>query len=97
VALCVHPDLDYVTIEDVKTGNRYILAQSRIVQLYKKETEYKVCAYLDVYLYIYTHVYNPVQSCIVQLYEMHGVVLREGDRVQGVRVCLDATNYLNVS
>jgi hypothetical protein len=44
VALCVHPDLDYVTIEDVKTGSRYILAQARIVQLYKKETEYKVHA-----------------------------------------------------
>jgi isoleucyl-tRNA synthetase len=36
LALCVHPTFDYVTLSDVKSGARYILAAGRIVQLYPK-------------------------------------------------------------
>jgi hypothetical protein len=67
VALCVHPDLDYVTIEDAKTGSRYILAQSRIVQLYKKETEYKVTAGMLV-----LHVRLTVAECRPRAQRMQG-------------------------
>lgn len=34
LALCVHPELEYVKIQDTKTGNKYILAKSRLPQLY---------------------------------------------------------------
>eukprot|EP00590_Aulacoseira_subarctica_P009987 CAMPEP_0172418170 /NCGR_PEP_ID=MMETSP1064-20121228/4688_1 /TAXON_ID=202472 /ORGANISM="Aulacoseira subarctica , Strain CCAP 1002/5" /LENGTH=1169 /DNA_ID=CAMNT_0013156975 /DNA_START=55 /DNA_END=3565 /DNA_ORIENTATION=+ len=34
VALCVHPELDYVTLQDKKTLQQYILAKDRICQLY---------------------------------------------------------------
>ena len=35
LALCVHADLDYVRVKDVKTGNEYILAEVRLCQIYK--------------------------------------------------------------
>eukprot|EP00339_Tiarina_fusa_P025632 CAMPEP_0117008832 /NCGR_PEP_ID=MMETSP0472-20121206/8199_1 /TAXON_ID=693140 ORGANISM="Tiarina fusus, Strain LIS" /NCGR_SAMPLE_ID=MMETSP0472 /ASSEMBLY_ACC=CAM_ASM_000603 /LENGTH=1165 /DNA_ID=CAMNT_0004710969 /DNA_START=103 /DNA_END=3600 /DNA_ORIENTATION=- len=34
LALCVHPDLDYLQILDKKSGNSYILAKTRLCQLY---------------------------------------------------------------
>ena len=34
LALCVHPELDYVQIKDLASGHEYILAQARLVQLY---------------------------------------------------------------
>jgi len=34
LALCVNSDLDYVTIRDVATGKKYILAEERLCQLY---------------------------------------------------------------
>lgn len=37
LALCTHPDFDYVEIKDTKTEKKYILAECRLVQLYKKE------------------------------------------------------------
>ena len=37
LALCVHPDLEYVKINDKKTGANYWLGESRLVQLYKKK------------------------------------------------------------
>ena len=42
LALCVHPDLEYVVVRDAKTQTLYMLAASRIVQMYKKEAEYAV-------------------------------------------------------
>lgn len=36
LALCVNPTLTYVTVRDVKTNARYIMAESRVVQLYPK-------------------------------------------------------------
>ena len=36
LALCVHPELQYVTVRDAKTGAKYTLAASRIVQLFPK-------------------------------------------------------------
>jgi len=33
LALCVHPELTYVTVRDVKTGAKYIMAESRVVQV----------------------------------------------------------------
>lgn len=34
LALCVHPELEYIKIEDKKTSNKYILAKTRLPQLY---------------------------------------------------------------
>lgn len=34
IALCVHPTMDYVKIEDKKTGSKYILSKGRLPQLY---------------------------------------------------------------
>lgn len=34
LALCVNPEMDYVKILDKKTGNHFILAQSRLPQIY---------------------------------------------------------------
>ncbi|EKX54118.1 hypothetical protein GUITHDRAFT_132515 [Guillardia theta CCMP2712] len=42
LALCVHPTMEYAYVEDVKTSAVYVLAVPRLVQLYKKESEYKV-------------------------------------------------------
>jgi isoleucyl-tRNA synthetase len=36
LALCVHPELVYATIQDKKTGKKLVMAESRIVQLYPK-------------------------------------------------------------
>lgn len=41
LGLCVHPDLDYVYIADDASGDTYILAESRLVQLYKKPQQKK--------------------------------------------------------
>lgn len=45
MGLCVHPKLDYVFVADKKSGETYVLAESRLVQLYKnpkKSTEFKI-------------------------------------------------------
>uniref|UniRef100_A0A914VF94 Isoleucine--tRNA ligase, cytoplasmic n=1 Tax=Plectus sambesii TaxID=2011161 RepID=A0A914VF94_9BILA len=42
LAVAVHPDLDYVTVEDGETGNHYILMELRLHEVYKKGDEYKV-------------------------------------------------------
>lgn len=34
LALCVHPELEYIIVRDKKTSNLYILAKSRLPQLY---------------------------------------------------------------
>jgi len=34
LALCVHPELTYALIRDIKTGNRWILCEQRLVQIY---------------------------------------------------------------
>ncbi|EKX47477.1 hypothetical protein GUITHDRAFT_157645 [Guillardia theta CCMP2712] len=39
LAICANPDLEYVEIEDKKMKNRYILAKSRLAQLYGKQVE----------------------------------------------------------
>ncbi|OQR89611.1 isoleucyl-tRNA synthetase [Thraustotheca clavata] len=36
LALCVNPELDYVKVKDLKSGKHYILAESRLVQVYPK-------------------------------------------------------------
>lgn len=36
LALCTHPDFDYVLIKDIKTEKKYILAECRLSQLYPK-------------------------------------------------------------
>jgi len=42
LALCVHPDLIYVKIQDVKTEKIYIVMEVRVSELYKKPDQYKV-------------------------------------------------------
>eukprot|EP01080_Neovahlkampfia_damariscottae_P009091 gene9091-1186_t len=44
LALCVHPEKDYVKIQDVPTGNVYIMMKARLVQLYtkKQQQNYKI-------------------------------------------------------
>lgn len=39
LAVCVRSTMDYVHIRDLKTGKQYILAASRLVQMYKKPKE----------------------------------------------------------
>jgi len=51
IALCVHPELEYVKMLDKKSGNTYILAKSRICQLFpimnnKKKWKPKMAAEL---------------------------------------------------
>lgn len=36
LALCTHPTMQYVTVKDTKSGKVYILAESRLVELYPK-------------------------------------------------------------
>lgn len=35
LAVCVHPELDYLFVADHNSGNTFVLAESRLVQLYK--------------------------------------------------------------
>ncbi|HRD55892.1 MAG TPA: isoleucine--tRNA ligase [Parachlamydiaceae bacterium] len=42
LSLMVGPEIDYVKIEDIKTGKHYILAKSRLTAYYKNENEYKI-------------------------------------------------------
>jgi isoleucyl-tRNA synthetase len=45
LALCVHPNIDYVYVTDGNSGCTYVLAESRLVQLYKnpkKQTGFKI-------------------------------------------------------
>lgn len=41
LALCVRDDLDYVYVADQKSGNTYVMAESRLVQLYKNPKKKK--------------------------------------------------------
>ena len=41
LALCVNPQLNYVYVKDDKTQNFYVLAESRLVQLYKNPKKKK--------------------------------------------------------
>ncbi|XP_064012447.1 isoleucine--tRNA ligase, cytoplasmic isoform X1 [Pogoniulus pusillus] len=42
LALCVNPELQYVKLRDSATGQIYILMESRLVALYKTESEYEI-------------------------------------------------------
>lgn len=42
LALAVNPKLVYVKVLDKATNNHYILAESRIVELYKSQTQYEI-------------------------------------------------------
>jgi len=42
LALCVHPDLDYCKVKDIKNDKIYIMMEARIVELFKKEEEYTI-------------------------------------------------------
>jgi len=44
LALCVHPDLIYVRVKAVSSGNVYIVMEARLTELFKKEDEYEVQA-----------------------------------------------------
>lgn len=41
VALCINPKLDYVYVTDEKTGDTYVIAETRLVQLYKNPKKKK--------------------------------------------------------
>lgn len=41
LALCVHPDMTYVTVKDRGNGSIYILAETRLVQIYPKKKKKK--------------------------------------------------------
>jgi len=43
LALCVNPNFKYVKVKDLKTGNLYILAKCRLVELYKSGAKFKDC------------------------------------------------------
>ena len=40
LALCVHPDLEYVVIKEKASGVEYVLLESKIPSLYKKKEDY---------------------------------------------------------
>lgn len=42
LSVCVHPDLIYVKVEEKSSGNRYIVMETRLLQLFKKPQEYTV-------------------------------------------------------
>lgn len=42
VALAVHPDIDYVTVEKTETKSRFILAKERLATVFEKEGAYTV-------------------------------------------------------
>uniref|UniRef100_A0A8C3E4A2 isoleucine--tRNA ligase n=1 Tax=Corvus moneduloides TaxID=1196302 RepID=A0A8C3E4A2_CORMO len=42
LALCVNPELQYVKLRDKATGKIYILMESRLVALYKSDSEYEI-------------------------------------------------------
>ncbi|XP_067006975.2 isoleucine--tRNA ligase, cytoplasmic isoform X2 [Anabrus simplex] len=42
LALCVNPNLDYVTVRDTASGKKYVLMEARLVILYKSEDQYEV-------------------------------------------------------
>ncbi|XP_033114615.1 isoleucine--tRNA ligase, cytoplasmic-like [Anneissia japonica] len=42
LALCVHPQLDYVKIKHVKDDKVYIMMEARLGALFKKENEYEI-------------------------------------------------------
>ena len=44
LALCVHPDLQYVRVKDKATGKVYILMEARLISLFKSEEEYEILA-----------------------------------------------------
>jgi len=45
VALCVHPDYEYVHVKEIKSNNEYILMEARLEGLFKKPQEYEVFNY----------------------------------------------------
>ena len=42
LSLCVHADMDYVKVLDIKNNAKLILLEARLSELFKKEAEYKV-------------------------------------------------------
>nr|XP_021152158.1 isoleucine--tRNA ligase, cytoplasmic isoform X2 [Columba livia] len=42
LALCVNPELQYIKLRDNATGKIYILMESRLIALYKSDSEYEV-------------------------------------------------------
>ncbi len=42
LALCVHPNLDYVKIKEAASGKVFILMEARLPSMYKKEEDYAV-------------------------------------------------------
>ncbi|XP_057260239.1 isoleucine--tRNA ligase, cytoplasmic isoform X8 [Pezoporus wallicus] len=42
LALCVNPELQYVKLRDSATGKIYILMESRLIALYKSDSEYEI-------------------------------------------------------
>ncbi|KAM6325245.1 isoleucine--tRNA ligase, cytoplasmic isoform 1-T2 [Podargus strigoides] len=42
LALCVNPELQYVKLRDNATGRIYILMESRLIALYKSDSEYEI-------------------------------------------------------
>ena len=44
LGIMVHPEIDYVTIEEKKSGDRYILALSKLKSYFKEESSYAILA-----------------------------------------------------
>lgn len=42
LAVCMHPELIYVRVKEVSTGNQYILMEARLFSLFKKPQEYEI-------------------------------------------------------
>ena len=42
LAVCVHPNLDYVKVKDNSTGNTYIMMEARLSALFKKPQDYTI-------------------------------------------------------
>lgn len=42
LALCVHPDMVYLLVEDTESQRHFVLMEARLSQMYKSEEQYKV-------------------------------------------------------
>ncbi|CAL8068475.1 unnamed protein product [Calicophoron daubneyi] len=71
LALCVHPDKEYIKVQDIQRKSTFILMKSRLSQLYKHEEEYKV---LDTFVgkELEGETYEPIFDYFVHLKKERG-------------------------
>ncbi|NXY34274.1 SYIC protein, partial [Pomatorhinus ruficollis] len=72
LALCVNPELQYVKLRGKSTGKIYILMESRLVALYKSDSEYQILdrqVHKLLYLLVFGKKYKPLFEYFIQCKE----------------------------